>query len=315
MTRALWCVSFLSVFCYVPLASAQDPPSRTARTRTTRAQDPRLASGLVSSVDVDADRGLTEDPADLLASVPGVHVQRQSSRGQGAYVQIRGGTPRQLVVLLNGLRISAPAGLGFDLGALSTAGLRGMRIYRGAAGAIFGAGALTGALELRMGPDMRLRGTRQRVAGALGSFGFVELGAQSDTVDDTRGVRVAARARSARGDFSFVDEQGTQATRINNDLRALQASASGRWRTPAGRVSSDVLVNTSASGSPGPSEFQGAFGSARLAQTRVVAVNSWRRLNAWSGAWGALDTRVTAGGAVVGAGVHQPRRVSWGRGV
>ena len=294
--RALLVAGALILLALPQGARAQNPDTPTARTRAQRTQDPRLASGLVSSVDLDGDRGLTQDPADLLASVPGVHVQRQSSQGQGAYLRIRGGTPRQLVVLLNGLRISAPAGLGFDLGALSTAGLRGMRLYRGAAGAIFGAGALTGALELRMGPDPGVRGRAARVMGTLGSFGLAQAGAQADVVEPTHAVRVAARARRARGDFPFVDAQGTSDTRVNNDHRALQASTSARFRTPAGRVSADALFHHSAAGVAGPSEFQRAFGRARLTQSRLVTVTSWQRLNTWSGDWGALDTKLTAGG-------------------
>ncbi|MFU8804491.1 MAG: TonB-dependent receptor, partial [Bradymonadaceae bacterium] len=81
-------------------------------------EDPRFASGFVSRLSVEHLFGRGRNLGQALSLVPGLYVRRQSSFGQPAFVSLRGGNPRQLVVLFDGMRISVPAGLGFDVGQL-----------------------------------------------------------------------------------------------------------------------------------------------------------------------------------------------------
>lgn len=286
----------LMFMCWGAPGWSQDQPenANTARTSTGRVQDPRLPSGFVSSVNLLDDTSLG-GPAEALARLPGV-VVRQSSRGQPAFLQIRGGQPRQVVVLLNGLRIKVPAGLGFDLGTLSTAGLSSLQLYRGGAGAIFGAGALTGALNLVIEPPRRFVGRRLHLTQSFGSFGFWRTGARLDLAPSKRSaMTTAVEYRQATGDFPFVDRQGQASRRVNNDHSNLQAVASARWRAGDDTWRVTTLLNRGELGVPGPSEFQRQFAFARLQHTRVLTNTSWRHRNALKGAWGVMDVSLRSG--------------------
>lgn len=275
------------------VAQADD---QTAKTTTKRIEDPRLPSGFVSSVDLSQQVGLDNGLAERVAQMPGVTVRQQSTTGQPAYIQVRGGQPRQLVVLLNGLRIKVPGGLGFDLGSLSSVGLTSMELYRGGAGAIFGAGALTGALNLTIEPPRRFLGTRLMLAQSMGSFGYWRTAAQGVVAPSKHSAATfAAQYRQAEGDFPFVDRQGKADTRVNNDHRNVQVLGATRWRKGPNQWRVHALFNQGSMGVPGPSEFQRRFAGARLSQRRLMTGVSWSRRDALRGDWGAMDMHFASG--------------------
>lgn len=266
-SRVQWLVVLT---CLVPgLARAQE----SVETTTTPFGDERLPSGFVERVDIDDAFTRGESAADVVADVPGINVRRQSSLGQSAYVQVRGGNPRQVNVLLDGYRINAPFGVGFDLGVMRFPGIDRITVYKGAAATLAGGGALTGALDLL--PNRR-QVPHVRAGTIAGSFGT--LGAEADAsarIDQTQ-IRLAGQALRSEGNFAFVDGQGDTHTRTNNASKragVLMSVAKRFDRTHRGRAT--VLWDGGTRSVPGPSEFQDLSSDARVDEQRVVAVGRY----------------------------------------
>ena len=260
----------------------------------TPTSDPRHPSGWVTRIRLDDTFGRGRDLGDALERVGGLSVRRRSSLGQPAFASVRGGNPRQLAVHLNGIRIGAPAGVGFDVGGLSTGWLDAVDVYRGAAAASYGSGALTGALDLRTTlPDKT--GWRASSTAMSGSFGTLGISSEAAVSGDDLGAEFDASGRQSRGDFRFVDDQSSPHRRVNNGHEQLSLGGTVGAETDVGKLEGTVLYENQRRGAPGPSEFQSSYRRARVDARRSVATLEWRRRGIASGSWGALDARLATG--------------------
>lgn len=282
----------------------------TTAPATESAQDARLPSGWMTRLELKDAFGRGRDLADALERVAGVSVQRRSGLGQPAYASVRGGNPRQMQVLLNGVDIGAPAGTGFDLGTLSTGWVDGVEVYRGSAGAVHGSGALTGAMNLQMTPPEGDGWSAEATAmggsfGTIGgSAGFANAGGEADSA-----LELNASWRRGAGNFRFVDEQGQTHRRVNNHHRRLSVSGSARAAlgtsvSAAGHsaksadthgVDAAFLYESSRRGTPGPSEYQDSYRRAHTDSERMAMTGAWHRRGVASGGWGALDMEAKLG--------------------
>jgi outer membrane receptor protein involved in Fe transport len=273
----------------------QDNKVKTVSPDEQSVDDSRFPSGFVTRVEVDDETRHGRDLSDALERVAGVNVQRSSSFGRAAFASVRGGNSRQLAVSLNGMRISAPAGLGFDVGSLSLAGIDSVDVFRGSAGTVDGGGALSGALDLQS--SLPERGEGWQAAGTALGGSHETYGGQAHTAvaGESYAARLDASWRQSAGDFAFVDAQGTQHTRLNNDHQQLGLLASGRVDVGDGRLESLVMYQQGEGGAPGPSEYQAQFDAARLAQQRLIGQLAWKQRDLAAGSWGAIDARAMAG--------------------
>lgn len=276
---------------------AADSNEFVIKTRAKEAknvEDPRFASGFVSRIEVGERLAHGQSLADTLQEVSGVQVRRESSPGQSAFVSVRGGTPRQLVVSFDGIRISAPAGIGFDIGQLVTEGIESLDVYRGAAAAVHGAGALTGALQLRTNtrkqPGWDISATT--MAGSFNTFG---ASATTNVSAENSGLRLGASWRQSEGDFEFVDDQETVHLRKNNAHQRLGLLGAGNLRFGEHWLGFSVLFEKGAGGSAGPSEFQERFLAAKNDDDRLVSSLNWKYFDLISANWLALDARAALG--------------------
>lgn len=286
------------------LAHADDSPDtsdddehtvKTVAPKERSVDDSRFPSGFVTRVEVDDPAKGGRDLGDELERVPGLRVQRSSSFGRPAFATVRGGNSRQLAVSLNGMRVSAPAGIGFDVGSLSLAGIDSAEVFRGSAGTVHGAGALSGALDLKTKlpkPGQGWQGSATAMGGSHSTYG---LSGHTGFAGESYALRLDASFRQSEGDFGFVDRQGTFHQRVNNDHRRFSAFAAGRLEAGEHRFEPLVMYEQGTGGAPGPSEYQDEFVDARLGQGRLLGQLGWKRRGVLSGAWGALDTRAMAG--------------------
>lgn len=273
-----------------------DPPvAETTAQRPRPVDEPRQPSGWATNVPLRDRPAGEEDVASALEEVPGLSVRRSSSLGQPAHVEIRGGNPRQTATMLNGIRIGSPAGRGFDFGGLASHWLSSVEVYRGAAATPWGAGPLTGAVNLRTSvreePGWGTSGTM-----TLGSFSTWGLHGHAEGAGSAGGLRFDAGWRQGRGDFSFVDEQGSEHVRINNDHRQLTLATTAGTEVAGGRATGTVVYEDRRRGAPGPGEFQEAYRWAETSIRRGIATANWKRRGVAAGEWGALDLRLAAGG-------------------
>lgn len=119
--------------------------------------------------------------ADVLEEVPGLTVTRSGDALSGTRVSIRGSRADQVLVLLDGVPVSAAADrpterraqgrAGLDLAAIPLERVESIEIVRGAASSLYGPGAAAGAILIR---THRATQPALAVAGTVGSDGYRE---------------------------------------------------------------------------------------------------------------------------------------------
>ncbi len=140
--------------------------------------------------------------AELLRTVPGVEVVRGGGPGQITSVFVRGGSPSQSLVLLDGARLNAPTTGAFDLANLAADSVERIEIVRGPQSTIYGSEAVAGIISIfsKTGRE-GLHVSALAEAGELGSSRFrfgVDGGSESFDYavvvsrEDTGGVSSAS---------------------------------------------------------------------------------------------------------------------------
>jgi vitamin B12 transporter len=86
--------------------------------------------------------------ADALRSLPGVHVNRNSTPGSVTEVRIRGAENNQTLVLIDGVVANDPSSGAYDFSDLSTADIERIEVIRGAQSVIYGTGAVGGVVNI-----------------------------------------------------------------------------------------------------------------------------------------------------------------------
>ena len=171
---------------------------------------------------------------ELMSQVPGVHVQQYGGLGAFSVMSMRGASPGQLAVFLDGMPLTS-AGRGVvSLADLPITAVERIEVYRGASPLGFGAAGPGGAVNL-----VTLGGARPpELRVTRGSF---------DTWDGRGTVSVATGSLSAvahlgyqgsQGDFSYLDDNATPfnagddslKARGNNRFDAWTGLASLTWR-------------------------------------------------------------------------------------
>jgi len=130
--------------------------------------------------------------ADLLRSMPGIHVTQPSGQGGVARVFIRGGDLEMTMVLLDGIRVNDPndsRGAAFDFSTVNMSDVERIEIVRGPQSAVYGSNALAGVINI----------ISKETAGELGASLFAETG----TDDHYRGAFDISGPVGDRGGFSL----------------------------------------------------------------------------------------------------------------
>ncbi|MBM4352504.1 MAG: TonB-dependent receptor [Deltaproteobacteria bacterium] len=192
--------------------------------------------------------------SELLAKVPGVQVVSSGSPGQRQAVALRGATGSQVLVLVEGLDAADPVGGVADLSQIPAEAVESIEVYRGPRGAAAGRGAIGGVVVVRLkrggspGGSVRL------------ATGFYQVSAPDDVAGDATlrfGNWFAHYGhRQAAGEFPFVDVNGNERIRSNNDSTGDRLTLSWGDRILS-KARLDVLATTSFSerGSAGIEQF------------------------------------------------------------
>ncbi|MFM7204936.1 MAG: TonB-dependent receptor plug domain-containing protein [Myxococcota bacterium] len=160
------------------------------------------------------------DLATVLEGVPGVTLQRLGMEGGSSFLSVRGATPGQLQVYLDGVPLSHPAQGALDLAQLPLAGVERLELYPGSSPLAFGANAMGGVLNLVTG---ELQGGISGQAWlGVGSFGDRRLGGLVTADAGAQRWRLMFNARQARGDYVFYNDGGTDYALSDDGVEVLQ---------------------------------------------------------------------------------------------
>ncbi|MDO7834579.1 TonB-dependent receptor [Sphingobium sp. HBC34] len=93
------------------------------------------------------------DVVDLLATTPGVRFNRNGSTGGVTGVSLRGAETTQTLVLIDGVKVNDPSGIGdgYDFGPLLTGNIRRIEVLRGSNSVVHGSQAIGGVVNLMTG--------------------------------------------------------------------------------------------------------------------------------------------------------------------
>ena len=214
---------------------ASDEP--TASSPTVR--EPGSA---VTTIDLTQRRGEVKDAADHLASVPGVSLQDAGGAGQRKTLSLRGSSSNAVLVLLDGVPLTAP-GQSMDLSRIPAAALDRIEVLRGV-GSRYGPGGMGGVVNLISRTPDGERAFGELSYGSFDTSQFVVGGAAKVGEGD---VLVLGHGLRSAGNFPFRYDatpgfEGGASTlaRVNN--QALVTGALGRYRVSLGATTLDVLT-------------------------------------------------------------------------
>lgn len=92
----------------------------------------------------------TVEVADLLATTPGIRINRAGSLGGVTGVSVRGAETTQTLVLLDGVKVNDPSGIGdmYDFGNLLTGNIGRIEVLRGSNSITYGSQAIGGVVNI-----------------------------------------------------------------------------------------------------------------------------------------------------------------------
>jgi outer membrane cobalamin receptor len=256
-----------------PAAPAPSTPTRVTggttptaetvvKTRPPAAAVPRADQTAAASVAVAGDSPYGyDDLASLLSAIPGVNVVRTGSLGKMSTITLRGSTPDQVRIYIDGVPLNIASGGGVDVSALPIGDVERVEVYRGSSPLEFGESALGGIIAITTRTPGVTRATARTGAGSFGTmFGDVS---GSGRVGRLR-LYLGVHGFSAQGDFPYLNDNGTAFNtaddvvmpRQNNDLQQVDGVMRAGV-TLAGRRTLDlgVLGFARDEGLPGPGRF------------------------------------------------------------
>jgi outer membrane cobalamin receptor len=201
---------------------------------------------------------------EALQFLPEVQMRLYGGAGALDLPSIRGSSPNQVLVLIDGIPVnSAMQGL-FDLSTVSTAVVERVEVLRGPFSAIYGGSALGGVINV-----ITSDAPSNRLVARGGGFGNTGASGWWSTVD--------RRITFSAGQFA------SDGARPNSDVSSTTVVGKAAWDTAAGdRLTLTINQFRSTLGVPGSTAFPSP--SARQSETRTILETAWRRA-AEEGEW------------------------------
>lgn len=137
--------------------------------------------------------------ADLLATTPGVRLNRNGTTGSVTGVSLRGAETTQTLVLIDGVKVNDPSGIGdgFDFGNLMVGNIQRIEVLRGSNSVAHGSQAIGGVVNVMTGVP-----TEGFAANASAEYGY------SDTVNAKAGVSGTGGMFSGSAGIAYFNTDG-----------------------------------------------------------------------------------------------------------
>jgi outer membrane cobalamin receptor len=284
--RALICRAFLSLVILIPslastAARAQTlwpAPFDTVRVTAPRPRSPEPPRRAVFAtvVPLGDQAAAGRDLGDLLDRAAGVQVRRYGGLGSFSLAGVRGSSPGQVLVCLDGVPLASAADGFVDLARLPASSFAHAEVYRGAQVASFGGPSAAGVINL-ITPMAQATPWRLTLTG--GSFGTRAARGQWGGVRGMLSAFLSGQLRRSRGDFRYLDRNGTlfgneaddrTVRRANNQFQDNALLGKVSWRIPLSVAGSDstrtagrdgAICLTGAAGATSPAGATGAMGA------------------------------------------------------
>lgn len=143
---------------------------------------------------------------DALRQVPGVQITQSGSPGTVTDVSIRGATPAQTLILLDGVEVNSGTSGSFDLSDITTNNLNRIEVLRGAGGSLYGSQAIGGVVNIIM----------DRGEGAP-KFSYLSEGGNRATQNQVLTANGAEGPLGYAGALSYYSTTGYHTSNDNSD--------------------------------------------------------------------------------------------------
>lgn len=209
------------------------PEVRVSGTRLHEAER-RLPSGSVTVLETGTSGRALETLAEVLGDAAGVRVQQYGGLGAFSTVSLRGSPASQVAFFLDGQPLGGAAHGVVNLGDLPASAIERVEVYRGSSPLELGLAGAAGAINL----VTSTQGGRRSARIAGGSFGTWEATGDAGAGDDRLSGLIHAGYQRSRGDFTYLDDNGTPfnpdddglSTRENNRFASGSLLANATWR-------------------------------------------------------------------------------------
>lgn len=238
-------------------------------------EPPGAATQFPTSIDVSRERARVQEVAEVLRRAAGVQVRDFGGLGAFSTLSIRGSNANQIRILVDGVPLDDPLTGALNVNDIRLDGLEEIQVFRGFTPTRLGSPTLGGAVNFVTRPVV---GTRRELVLSYGSFDTFRGSAFGSHQSGPHGFAASFNAFSTRGDFTFLDDNGTPLNpdddeivrRRNNDRLALGGLLKYRGH-PIGRpeVTGSIDLSYKDEGVPGIGNFQSRH--ARFEKARVLS--------------------------------------------
>ncbi|KEJ92323.1 TonB-dependent receptor plug domain-containing protein [Synergistes jonesii] len=200
-------LSFAPLTAPPPRICAAEEPVRLPEERVTADSEEEdkllLSPGTVSVIKPQEMKGEQKNLPELLKQVPGLHVIELKGRGAYTTVSVRGSTPSQVAVYVDGVLMNLGSEAAVDLSTIPVENVERIEVYRGYIPARFGGASMGGVINIiTKKPDDRGGGTLLAGGGSYGRF--LANAAYSTKLGDGA-LFVGVTRDQARGDFTYLN--------------------------------------------------------------------------------------------------------------
>lgn len=175
------------------------------------------------------DRSGKRDVGELLQTVSGVVVTQAGGPGAPTTISIRGSSPSEVLVLIDGVPANSATSGTADLSRIDLSTVARVTVLPGAQSARYGSRALAGVVLI----ETRSAERAASLSASAGSWGERNAGASLGTAGDLLGKRfgasIDAQRRDVTGDFAYnvpAVRGGGMARRSNEDVRSTNIAGS-----------------------------------------------------------------------------------------
>jgi outer membrane cobalamin receptor len=252
---------FLIANCYVLKAESQrldDIEVIAYSNEDTEVDDSAITKSVIH---LSRDKGSFETLADVLKQVNSLQIHSSGSYGAFTSVSLRGSSPNQVNVYLDGVALDAVNNSSMDLSQINTNLIEKIEIYRGNAPAYLGTNPIGGAINLITRKPNKKEKPQISLSGGVGSFNtwFSNLDLMLNKEKVSHFLQLDRL--ESEGDYEYTDKRRTpfdtsddsRKTRQNNHYEKTNFyyKASRRLRNNRSLEFSQ-LINNIDQGMPGP---------------------------------------------------------------
>jgi outer membrane receptor for ferrienterochelin and colicins len=210
-----------------------------------------------------------QNMAEVLDNIQGVFIKDYGGIGGTKSISLRGSSAEQVLVLMNGQRLNNAQNGQVDFGTLSTEGIEKIEIIRGGSSALYGADAIGGVINIITKKDQQASGVTGSLNYMRGSFNSQSMGASANFHFGKINGSAGYKHLSSDGNFTWINEEGMEEERKNNDIVSDDVFARMNWLVGDSLSQKDLDLSykfyTSERGSPGTTELP--YYSSRLWNT------------------------------------------------